>query len=195
MGAGNWDWPLSVSGSDDWLDFPMPASGRSADPLSPYFVDPKVAAITDRHPSVADCMRRDAEIAEWNAAMLRYENDARRHTALQGAPPALFVAAVGLLIIGQVAASVVAALAVLAVLAWVALRRRVADPGLPPPPLRLRPYEADENRVLVARVEPTPFSSVCVCPGCGCLALHRLVSVDRVAVRKCVTCSREWSQI
>lgn len=126
--------------------------------------------------------------------MLRYENDARRHTALQGAPPALFVAALALLIAGQATAAAVCALAVVVVLAWVSLRRRVPDPGLPPPPLRLRPFDDDENRLLARLVEPTPFRPVCACPGCGSLSLHPLISDHEQPIRKCVTCNREWVQ-
>jgi hypothetical protein len=193
-----WDAPLSLSGSPyggpGGDGYPMPPSGRSSDPLSPYFVDPKIAAITDRHPTMFECVRRDEEIAQWSASMTRHDNDVRRHTAWQGVPPALFVAALGLLIVGQVMLSVAAALAVPVVLAWTALRRRVPPPGFPPPlPLRVRPFDDDENAYLVAHEPPTFFRPVCGCPGCGDVDLHSLLEAPLV-MRKCVSCNRVWTQ-
>lgn len=200
----DWDAPLSSSGgvsdlwgAGAWDDYTPPPSGRSADPLSPYFVDPKITEIVSRHPTLVDCIKRGEEITAWHERMDSWDSGRRFRLALQGMPPALFVAALVLFIMGLWGLAAASALVIPAVLMWSALYRGPKCPELPAPTrLLICPYEDSENAFLMLREEPTKFRSVCGCPGCGDVDTHQIVRGTAAArvIRKCATCNREWLQ-
>lgn len=199
----DWDAPLSGAdsfsgrlGAGAWDNYAPPPSGRSADPLSPWFSDPRIDRIADRHPTLMQCAQRDVQIAAWERQMEWWESSKRFRLALHGSALPLFVAAVALLVLGQTVLAAAVALAIPVVLVWSAKYRGQPDPGLPPQRIVFKPYDDFENRTLMVLETPTPFRSVCGCPGCGDVDTHQIVRQTKAAmvVRRCVTCCREWCQ-
>lgn len=201
----DWNAPLSGSGgvagprwgAGELYDWPVPPTGRSSDPLSPYFVDPKIANIIAGHPSIAECLRRDAEIAAWAAAEQRWERGCRFHTALEGIPPVLFISALIVFIAGWAKASAVVALMIPLALLWRAVYSRPADPGLPPRRLCIVPFDQFENMILLSREQPSVFRVECGCPGCGDVDVHPFAGLGedgKSAIRWCHLCNRQWIQ-
>lgn len=143
------------------------------------------------HPTLAAIAEREREIAHRQAMDIGGHRLAARLTV------ALSAAAVAAGITAALVAPLVFVVAILlAAMAGYCGRIWWIDPPIPTPqPLRIQPYSAAENRLLMARQAWEPFFTYSTCPGCGHLDAHSILPSGRGAVmRQCVLCAREWAQ-
>ena len=71
--------------------------------------------------------------------------------------------------------------------------------GKRPTPLKLAPWERQENTWMLSQQKPDRFQAIAACPGCGHIEMHPFVERSAkpewaAVVRRCGLCKREWAQ-